>query len=315
MEYWIIPLAVLGAALLLVLVVMCFCFFKMFYAVRRKPKNTEEYPTPDGAIYDPHRAQMVAWIRELRAMEHTDFSVTSFDGLRLCGKYYEYKKGAPIEILFHGYRGTAERDLCGGVFRCFELGHNALIVDQRAAGSSEGRVITFGERERRDCLTWVDFVLRHVDADARIILTGISMGAATVMSAASMELPPNVVGILADCGYTSTREIVKKVMRDLHLPADLLYPFARLSAILLGGFDPDASSPIDSMRVCRLPVIFFHGDTDDFVPCSMSEENFVACASPHKRLVITPGAGHGLCFPVDQKGYLAELDAFFAPYL
>ena len=248
-------------------------------------------------------------------MEHTDVSVLSFDGLKLCGKYYEQKKGAPIEILFHGYKGTGERDMCGGVYRCFELGRNALIVDQRASGSSEGRVITFGAKESRDCLTWIDFVINNIDKDAKIIITGISMGAATVMMAASMGLPPNVIGVLADCGYTSTKAIIKKVTKDMKLPQNLLYPFVKLGAKLFGGFDPDANSPIISMSKCPLPIIFFHGDADDYVPCYMSEENYNACASEHKRLVITPDAGHGLCFPVDMKAYFAELNDFFTPHL
>ena len=315
MQYWWIPLAVFAAAAVLVLGVTCICFFRIFFSFRRKPVGKEEYPTPSGKAYDPHREQIIQWIKEIRGMEHADVSVTSFDGLRLCGKYYEYKKGAPIEILFHGYKGTAERDLCGGVYRCFALGHNALIVDHRAHGRSEGRVITFGVRESRDCLTWIDFVLHRIDRDARIILTGISMGAATVMIASTMELPSNVVGILSDCGYTSARAIIKKVMRDMRLPANLLYPFARVGARVFGGFDPDALSPIQSMRDCRLPVIFFHGDADGFVPCDMGEENFAACASDAKRMVIIPGADHGLCFPVDMKTYLWELEDFFAPYL
>lgn len=244
-------------------------------------------------------------------MEHADVSITSFDGLTLHGKYYECEKGAPIEILFHGYRGSAERDLCGGVHRCFAIGHNALIVDQRTAGSSEGHVITFGAKESRDCLAWVDFVIQKIDKNARIILTGISMGAATVMLAASMELPSNVIGVLADCGYTSTKAIIRKVIRDMKLPAKLLYPLVRLGARLFGGFDPEADSPIESMKRCRLPIIFFHGDTDDFVPCSMSEENYTACAADRKRLVIIHGAGHGLCFPVDPDTYLEELNRFF----
>lgn len=313
MIYWIIPVLLLLLVLLASLAAASICFFKIFYSPRRK--KTEEYPTPTGVIYEPYRAQMVEWIKELRAMEHTNVSVVSFDGLTLRGKYYEQKKGAPIEIMFHGYKGSAEQDLSGGVYRCFSLGRNALIVDHRASGSSEGRVITFGVKESLDCLKWVELVIGQIDPNARIILTGISMGAATVMTAAGMELPSNVVGILADCGYTSTKEIVKKVMRDIKLPADLLYPFARLGAKLFGGFDPDASSPLEAMRKCRLPIIFFHGDADDFVPCSMSEENYHACTSEHKQLVITPGAGHGLCFPVDQKAYFGALEAFFTPHL
>jgi fermentation-respiration switch protein FrsA (DUF1100 family) len=217
--------------------------------------------------------------------------------------------------MFHGYRGTAERDLSGAVYRCFSLGRNALIVDHRASGTSDGHVITFGAKERYDCLTWVDFVLREIDPDAKMILTGISMGAATVMLASALDLPRNVVGVLADCGYTSAREIIYKVARDMHLPPAFLYPFARLGARLLGGFDPDDASPVHAMADCHLPIIFFHGDSDGFVPCEMSRENYNACASKQKRLVITSGAGHGLCFSVDQDTYFAALKAFFEPIL
>jgi len=304
---------VAGGIFALVLAIMLVCFFKIFYS--RRKKETEEFTIPAGEIYEAHRPQMVQWIKDMRAMAHRECFITSEDGLRLYGRYYEYKKGAPMEILFHGYRGTSERDLCGGVHRCFALGRNALIVDHRAAGKSEGRVITFGAKESRDALLWVDYAVREIDPGAKIILTGISMGAATVMMAASKPLPKNVVGILADCGYTSTREIIKKVIRDMHLPANFLYPFARLSAIVFGGFDPDSDSPRESMKKTALPVIFFHGDEDSFVPATMSEENYAACASEKKLLVLTPGAGHGLCFPTDQGEYLKALEAFFAPIL
>lgn len=315
MQPWIIPCIVLAALLVLVLTAALICFLMVFYSPKRRQPGEDEYPTPDGAVYDPYRAQMVEWIRLIRAMKRTEYSITSYDGLKLYGTYYEHKKGAPIEILCHGYRGTGERDLNGGVFRCFALGRNALIIDHRAAGKSEGHVITFGAKESRDVLAWVDFVLEQIDQNAKIILTGISMGASTVMMAASMPLPPNVVGILADCGYTSTKAIIQKVSADMKLPPRLVYPFVRLGARLFGGFDPDAASPIESMRACRLPVIFFHGDADDFVPASMSEENFAACAAEHKRLVLIRGAGHGLAFPADQTRYLTELHAFFEPIL
>ncbi len=315
LDLWIILLLAVAGLAVFVLSVSCICFFKIFYSPKRTPPAPDEYPTPEGEVYEPYRPQMVEWIKEIRAQERTDVSIQSFDGLMLRGKYYEYKKGAPIEILFHGYRGTAERDLCGAVYRCFALGRNALIVDQRAHGASDGRVITFGIRESRDCLSWVDFAIKHIDRGAKIIITGISMGAATVMTAASMPLPPNVVGVLADCGFTSAEAIIKKVMRDMHLPPALLYPLVRLGARLFGGFDPSGNSAIESMRRTSLPVIFFHGNADGYVPCAMSEENYRACAAERKHLVITPGADHGLCFPADQETYFKEVRAFFEPLL
>jgi pimeloyl-ACP methyl ester carboxylesterase len=197
--------------------------------------------------------------------------------------------------MFHGYRGSAQRDLCGGVQRCFALGRSALIVDQRACGKSGGNVIGFGILESKDCPVWVDCILREIDPDARIILTGISMGASTVVMAAAQPLPPNVVGVLADCGYTSAREIIKTVIRGMKLPADLLYPFVRLGARLFGHFDPDETSPLAAAKQCRLPIIFFHGQADDFVPCKMGMECHDACPT-EKKLFVCKGAGHGLSY-------------------
>ena len=141
------------------------------------------------------------------------------------------------------------------------------------------------------------------------MLSGISMGATTVLLAAGGDLPDNVVGVLADCGYTRAKDIIKKVIRQLKLPVAPVYPFIRLGALVYGGFDPDRVDVPAALSRCRVPVIFYHGDTDDFVPWEMSRENYAACPSP-KRLVITPGAGHGLCFPADEEGYVQELKVF-----
>ena len=312
---WLLFVGIFSFVVLAVLVTARICYKIVFYSPPRKPLREDEYPTPRGEIYDQYRPQMVEWIKQIRVMEHLDVSIKSFDGLTLRGKFFEHSKGAPIELMLHGYRGTAEAELSGGVYRAFAQGRSALIVDHRGSGTSDGNVITFGVNESRDCLAWVNFLLENIDANAQIILTGISMGAATVLTAAGEDLPPNVVGVIADCGYSTPRAIIKKVMRDMHLPAWFFYPFVRLGARIYGHFDPDARSPLAAMPRCHVPVIFFHGDTDDFVPQSMSEENYAACAAPDKRLVITKGAGHGLCLPMDPQGYLANLASFFEPYL
>lgn len=297
-------LAVLG------LLISYICFRMAFYASRKEDPNADEFAIPAGKIYEPFRETMVNWMKEVRAMPHEDMNIESFDGLTLRGKYYEYAPGAVIELMFHGYRGNAERDLCGGVHRCFALGRSALIVDQRASGKSEGSIISFGVNESKDCHRWIEHTINHFGPDVKIILTGISMGAATVLMAGGRELPPNVIGILADCGYSSAEAIIKKVIRDMKLPPALVYPFIKLGAKLFGGFYLEETPPVEAVKKCKVPVIFFHGDDDRFVPCNMSKENFEACVS-RKRLVITPGAGHGLCYPVDSEAYLKALREFF----
>ena len=247
-------------------------------------------------------------------MSHKKVQITSHDGLTLRGRYYEYKPGAPIELMLHGYRGNSERDLSGGVLRAFAVGHNVLVVDNRGCGASDGHFSTFGVLETEDCLAWIDYILDYIDFSSKIILTGVSMGASTVlMTACREELPQNVVGVLADCGYTSAEEIIKKVVTDMGLPPKLLLPIIRLSGKAIGRFDIKDASPIDVIGDCKLPIIFYHGDNDTFIPCEMSAQNFEESGAEHKKLVIIEGAGHGLCYVANPSKYLMELKNFFAP--
>ena len=296
----------------LILLISYICYRIAFYAPPRKPLPEGTIEIPDGEIYEAHREKMENWVRKMWTMERESFEITSFDGLKLHAKFYEFAPGAPIELMFHGYRGSAERDLSGGIERCFRVGRSALIVDQRTAGESDGHTITMGICERRDCLSWIDFTIEHFGPDVKIILTGISMGASTVLMAGGEQLPPNVLGILADCGYTSAKAIMYEVIRKMGLPPKPSYPFVKLGAKIFGHFDLEETSPLEAVRRCKLPVIFFHGEDDDFVPCYMSVENFEACGG-RKRLVTIPGAGHGLAYAVEPGRYVQELYDFFGP--
>ena len=156
MEYlWILwtALGALGFLSVAVLLTAYICFYLVFYVPKRKRRMTREAidalyaaepDIPEGEIYEVYREDMVAWTYAIRAMNPKELSIVSRDGLTLRGRFYELTPDAPVEILFHGYRGHAERDLNGGVFRCAALGHSALLVDHRASGASDGKVITFG---------------------------------------------------------------------------------------------------------------------------------------------------------------------------
>ena len=280
---------------------------RVFYSPKRKPIGPDDFPLPPGDIYKPYYPEMIEWMKTIRAMPHETITIKSHDGLSLSGNYYEYKPGAPIELLFHGYQGCGERDLSAGVERCFAIGRSALIIDQRSHGASEGRTTTFGIKERFDCLTWIEYITERFGKDTKIILTGVSMGAATVVMAAGEQLPKNVVCVLADCGYSSAKGIIKKVIKEMKLPANLLYPFVKLGAKIYGRFDLEETSPIEAVKRTNIPIIFVHGDSDEFVPYDMSVRLHEACASEKKALITVRGAGHGLAYPVDKDGYVNKL--------
>lgn len=304
-------LLVCAVLLVLALITSLVCFLMVFYSKKRVPLGEDEYAIPPGEIYEVFREEMIGWTKAVRSLPHEDIEITSHDGLTLRGKYYECEAGAPVEILLHGYKGNAERDLCGAVERAFKVRRNALIVDHRAAGFSDGHVISFGINERRDCLGWIEKVIERFGTDVKIVITGISMGAATVMMAAGEDLPSNVISVLADCGYTSPKEIICKVVKDMKLPAKIFYPFIKLGARIYGGFDLEEASPIEAMKRCSVPIVFVHGDTDDFVPYDMSVRLFNECASEKKILMTVKGAGHGLAYPVDREGYVNKLNKIY----
>ncbi len=305
---WII-LGILLCLLLLGLSVAYIGFRLACYAPKKQREKTAAALCPPGDVYEPFLDQIKDWIAQAERISKTRYTITSFDGLTLCADYYEYQKGAPVELMFHGYRGSVRRDLSGGIHRCFALGRNVLAVHQRSSAESEGNVITFGINEHKDCLAWIDFLIGLQGEDVKIMLTGVSMGAATVLMVADKDLPKNVVGILADCGYSTPKAIIKKVIKGMKLPPNLLYPFVRLGARIYGKVDLESHSPLQAVTNPKVPILLVHGDTDAFVPYYMSQQLYDACGG-EKRFLTVPNAGHGLSFAVDSKGYYDALLEF-----
>ncbi len=307
MLYYVI--AALLLICVIVLVTSYICYFIVFKIPKRKILGKGEYDLPPGEIYEPFYPQMKVWVDSIRSMDRKSVEITSFDGLKLRGYYYEYSPDSPLELIFHGYGGNAERDLSGGVERCFALGRSVILIDQRGAGRSEGKVCSFGINERRDCLDWIKFATESFGKDRPLIIGGVSMGAATVMMASGEDLPKNVVCVMADCGYSSAKKIIKKVVHEMKLPEDLLYPFIKLGARIYGHFDLEETSPVEAVARSKTPIVFIHGDNDDFVPHSMSVECFNACKAA-KKLVTIEGADHGLAYPVNPDKYVSSLAEF-----
>lgn len=250
---------------------------------------------------EPRNLFSKSLIDRILQIPYKDIYTESYDGLRLRARLYMVDENAPFAIQFHGYKSMPMIDFSGGGEMVMNMGMNVIMVDQRACGESEGRTISFGYHECRDVLTWVDYVSNNYGKDRKILLFGVSMGAATVIIAAGRGLPDNVVGVLADCPCSSTREIVTKVIYDMKLPGKLLYPLVRVGAILYGKFDPDAAEAKRIVKGAKVPILLIHGEGDDFVPCDMSRD--IAAASRRVELHTFPEAPHGLSFVYDTDRY------------
>ena len=296
-----------------IVLLISYIVYRIAFYSPNKTQN-DDYNIARGEQMDAQRETITAMIDTLNAIPYEPVSIPSDDGLRLRGRYYHQKDGAPVVIGFHGYRGTPSRDFSGGTEMYLSAGFNLLMVEQRAHCGSEGHTITFGVKERYDCQAWIDYVRWRFEPDTPILLGGISMGAATVLMASGLDLPENVKGIVADAPYTSPKAIIQKVCRDVKIPPKLAYPFLWLGALVFGGFRLGAANAAEAVKHTTVPILLIHGEDDRFVPCDMGRE--IAAANPEMvELHTFPDAGHGLSFLIDRQRYERIARAFFARVL
>lgn len=282
--------------------------YHVAFARSRRRQSPSRF-VPEAPAFDPYREEMLGNIDRLLAQPYERLQIQGQDGTKLVGKYYPGRPGGPLILFFHGYRSTAERDGSGGFQLCREKGWHVLMADQRAHGESEGRTITFGIRERWDCLAWAEEMTRRLGPETPIFLWGISMGAATVLMAADLELPKTVRGIAADCGYDTPAGILRETIRRRHWPVFPLYQMTALGARLFGGFRVSEHSALEAVRRARIPILLVHGEADHMVPCEMARALRDACAS-QVTLLTVPGAEHGISWYVDMPAYRAVLEKF-----
>ena len=278
-----------------------------FHSPNRTQNN--DFTIARGEQMEQVRDTVVSMITGLREIPFERVGIVSDDSLQLNGRYYQTQDGAPVVIAFHGYRGTPTRDFAGGAQMYLSAGFNLLMIEQRAHCSSQGHTITFGIRERYDGIRWIRFVRDRFGPETPVILAGISMGAATVLMMSALDLPANVVGILADAPYTSPEAIIRKVCHDFGVPPKLAMPFLRSGAKLFGGFGLSDADAAEAVKQASVPILLIHGEDDRFVPCDMGRS--IAAANPDRIELLTfPGAGHGLSFLVDRERYAQAASGF-----
>ena len=241
-------------------------------------------------------------------VKRRDVHIKSRDGLRLHGVLIENKKNPKKWIVMcHGYAGSVEQ-IVAGAKAFYEEGVSVLLVDARSCGESEGKYIGFGYNDKYDVMRWVDY-LNGKYKDIKIILFGISMGAATVMMTSSEEME-NVVGVIEDCGYSSAAdEFAHQVKNMFKLPAFPALHFFNLFTRMRAGYWLKSVNPIEQVRRSKVPILFVHGDSDTYVPSFMVDKLYEAANCEKEKLVIK-GAGHGACFWVDSERYWGAVSGF-----
>ena len=302
-KYWLAG-AASAAGVLAVLAGGTGFFFEM--AFPRKPRFTLPASPKEMTDFQKECEQRIQdgmeWMKEKGTEK---LFISSYDGLRLKATFLPAAEESTRTILaVHGYRNYGEREYAAMARFYYEMGYNVLIVDDRGHGESSGDYVGYGWQDHYDVESWIQYLIQRFGENSEIFLYGISMGAATVMIAAGDPQPPQVKGIIADCGYTSIIDQFKYMMKkEYRLPSFPLLWMTRKLAIHRAGYDIKKCDAKKALEQAELPILFIHGKEDDFVPTFMSEENYEACASEYKELLLMEGAGHAKCYFVDTELY------------
>ena len=299
--FWLI-----GGIVLLLLIALLVCGEFLFRSVLKRDDTPR--PEPTGIwkeIDDENRAAK----EKYKKLPHEAWSIQTRDGLTLRAVFLPNPKGTDkIMLGIHGYHCNGLDEYIRFADFYMEQGFSILLPDNRAHGKSDGKYIGFGWLDRLDIIAWAEELVRRLGPDISILLHGISMGSAAVLCASGEDtLPRQVRGITADCGYVSAWEEFRLQLKvRYHLPAFPVLYFASLACRLSAGWFFGSCSPVRQVAKARIPILFVHGDRDDFVPTAFVHPLYEACPSD-KELLLIPGAGHALSYQIGRPAYEAAI--------
>ena len=254
----------------------------------------------------------VNWLE--KDSNYKDKYITSFDNLKLHSyEVINENKTDKWAIVVHGY--TSEGNLLSSKAKYFyEMGYNVLVPDLRGHGNSQGDYIGMGWDDRLDIMDWIDYIVEN-NPNAEIALHGTSMGSATVLMVSGEKLPENVKAIVADCGYTSVWDEFSYQLKSLfNLPSFPVMNLSNMVTMVRAGYSLKNASAIDQVKKATVPILYIHGDKDDFVPYYMMDELYNATNSTKEKLTVE-GAEHAKADLVNPQLYWSTIYDFLGQYV
>lgn len=274
---------------------------------KAKMKAIERSQTQDNNAFN------VEWFENLHPEEIT---MLSDDGLQLRASFLRQpQETGHTVILAHGYH-HARMQMIPYAKIFYNMGYNVLMPDARSHGQSEGNLIGFGWLDRRDYVRWVQRAVLLTHLDEKIVLMGISMGAATVIAAAGeTDIPSNVVAVIEDSSFNRLdKQFRHRLKRYYHLPSQELAPIASALTKKEAGYSFKEANIQEQIKKVKVPIMFIHGESDRYVPIEMLDDLVEAARVP-SRVYLVDRADHVQSLPTNPKRYQEEIKIFLEKYV
>src|SRR5690625_3878402 len=309
--------------LILVIVSLLFIIniFASFYfydlAIARNVKDflqdNDDLDVSDEALEVFLQGEWRDWVKN---QSFESWEMTSFDDLTLQGYFLPAKQSSnKVVIMAHGYLGHASDMGLYSRHYYENLGYHLLIPDARGHGDSEGDYIGFGWHDRLDVVQWIEKVIEQVGEDSEIVLHGLSMGAGTVLMTSGEKLPQQVKAIVADSPYTSVHDLFAYQMKRMfHLPAFPILHTTGLVTKFKADYSLKEASALKQVKKATVPILYFHGEADTFVPTELTEKLYEATASD-AYIHLFAHASHGEAIVLHEASYYEHLEEFLNKYI
>lgn len=302
---------ILSIIILLILLLLCGNYFFSVSLTRNADKSKVLGKVEKTTEDIKKEEENIKWISK-----HTEsvYIKSTHGNLKLHGCFSKsLKSNNKWIILIHGYKSSSN-SMAIIAQEFYNKSYNIILPDLRGHGKSEGNYVGMGYDERLDIIDWINYIVK-IDKDAKIVIMGVSMGAATTLMTSGENLPQNVKCAVEDCSYTSAYDEFKYQMKTkYHMPAFPIIHLSNCICKMRAGYSFLKASPVKFVKKSKIPTLFIHGDMDTFVPFSMLDILYDSAACEKEKLVIT-GATHAESCVVDSEKYYSNIFKFIDKYM
>ena len=291
------------------IIVLFHIFNRFFRCVDKETINRKYMINPN---YDQTREVTLEAMKYLETVSKEEVSITSFDGLKLTGDYFDSKSDTTI-IMFHGALADPYINFAHLIKMFLEEKYNVLVINQRGHYTSEGKYVTYGDKEKKDALSWIEFVGKDQNIK-NIFLYGMSLGGTSLCLISNQIVDPRVKGMFVDCAYTSVNELLDFLGKHNNAPTFLFMGGFKFLARHIAKVDFKETVTEEPLKESKIPTLFIHGTSDDVAPIKFFNDNYNNCASEKDQFVVE-GAMHTTATIVKQKEAVMKIKSFIKEHI
>jgi len=291
------------------LIIFCFVYYLLVGAILFKIVFSRRSVTAKVLKKDfskklkEHNVNLCWWEKQ----KIKNVKIQSYDGLILKGVEVSANSNKTV-IIVHGFGGSyKEMQQYCQFFH--EKNFNVLCVDNRAHGESEGKCIGYGWLDRKDIISWVNFI-NEKNPENKIVLFGVSMGGSAVCMTAGEKNLKNVVAIISDCAFDNANRQLDFIMKRhkiiMHMFKKHLYDYVKR----LYDFNIMQADAIKQVKNTKVPILYIHGQNDNFVPLENLNNLYNATPENLRDKFIVQDAEHAMAYPVAGVLYEKKVNDF-----